>query len=225
MNKTLCKTVAILLLALALIFALAACDKDDSTPHSVVATFELNENDGADSFTMRKGVIFKYKQSKLNSINGVEATVRETNKDKKIELTVKNVNKDNLSAVLAAIAAEPTLRFMDFYNIDGEPLFLGNGNIASVAVIPDNLDNPAIQIEFTAQGVENINRYVGRHISIYSDNEYITDAVVNVMLASGGAKLSFNSGATDLEAQAIAAKMNAALFGLQIKNLDIKYVG
>lgn len=159
------------IIALALVcmlaFALVACN---TTKNSAVAIFEFDENDGLKDFSMRRGILMQYKMDRLKSISGVNANWS-TDKDGKIRLVAKNVGS-NLHDVLEAINGEPDLEFRLSNTSTAEVVYKGRTAVTDASIGLGDPTDSLINLNFSKQGVDILNEYLGRDLYVYLNGTY-----------------------------------------------------
>ena len=154
---------------------MVACNKNGEVqPNSIQASFELAEDDGLNSFSLRRGIVFAHKISELKRIDGIEADWSAANNGS-VQISVKNIGS-NLSAVLAAIGSMPELEFKLENSASAPAVFKGKDNVKSISVSQGSLTNPTIQIELTAKGIDTISNYLNRQLYLFVGNEFCISA-------------------------------------------------
>ena len=201
---------------------MVACNKNGEVqPNSIQASFELAEDDGLNSFSLRRGIVFAHKISELKRIDGIEADWSAANNGS-VQISVKNIGS-NLSAVLAAIGSMPELEFKLENSASAPAVFKGKDNVKSISVSQGSLTNPTIQIELTAKGIDTISNYLNRQLYLFVGNEFCISAKSETL--TNGNMLYISTNSELIAAETLAAKLNVRAFGLGIKNMSMQYAG
>lgn len=217
MRKNMKRKTAALALILALIailtFTLVACNPDKLT-----ATFEL-DNDGIADFALRRGVVFNYKVSALNKIDGVSASWQVENNGK-VQIKVSGV-KGHSDEVRSIIDSEPDLIFKTENSASAPAQFLGKGNVKSVTL---SYDKSNIQIEFMADATNTVNDYLGRPLYIFLGDEYLVTMTSKMILSSSSATVTISvpDNPNPIYPDTLTAQLNAGAFGIKVKNKSVK---
>ena len=206
----------ILTVLVVLTFTLIACKKDSN---AVVATFELDENDGIDNFLLRRGVYFNHKITEINKIDGVTASWQ-TGDDGVVQIRVSN-GKAHLDEVREIINGEVSLQFKTENSAAASAQFNGKNNIKSITL---SADKASIQIEFTASGGETVNNYHNRQLYLYLGDECLVTMTSRIILTSANptVTISVPSNSNPMYPETLTAQLNAAAFGLKFKSVSIK---
>lgn len=219
------KAVAIiitLVLVCTLSLALVACNK--TTPNSAVAVFEFNENDGINSFSMRRGILMQYKVDRLKSIDGVDASWS-TDKDGKIRLVATNVG-NNLSDVISAMSAEPELEFRTTNTHIYDVIYKGRTAVTDVSIGLDSITNPSVDMTFSKAGIDILNNNLGREIYIYMNGQYCINARTNNLISGDSFTLSCKSVNTlnQLQTEELVNRLLVAVSGIKVTSLNIEFI-
>lgn len=213
------KKTAIFLIITALLvvltFTLTACNIN---VNDITATYQLDGNDGLNDFVLRRGVYFNSKVTELNKIDGVEASWKADGST--VKITVSN-GKAHSAEVSYILNGKPDLKFKTENTAAADTQFVGKDNIDKITL---SADQQSIRIEFTAQGVDAVNDYHNRQLYLYFGDEYLLTMTSKIILTTSSAAVTVPilSTSDPLYADTLAAKLNAATFGLKIKSVKIK---
>ncbi|WP_147590081.1 protein translocase subunit SecD [Clostridium polynesiense] len=157
---------------------------------------------------------------RVNKI-GVSETVVTTEGDRRIRIDIPGMY--DFQGIVETLSKTGKLVFKD---PEGNELLTGN-DISKATTQFDEYNKPVIGLEMNEEGrkkfADATTKFVGKKISIYMDDELLTDPTVNEPITQGQAVITGNRSIED--ARRIAGIINAGALPLEVSTATVRTVG